>query len=128
MSMTNSVELVQKIEKAMDENEGGWQNIDARQIIQSTIWEIGHQVGMKEGYRAGEAGQGVLLDHGYVTEKLGSLNEEVDKLYSPRKHAMAGGVDDVKRQAMGDCSRLRMYFGRQWIQTFDGRIQRHGLN
>jgi hypothetical protein len=121
MSMTKLIELVQKIEKAMDENEGGSQNTDAQRIIQSKIWEIRHQVGMMEGYRAGEAGQELLFDHGYVSEKLGSLNEEVDKLYSPRKHARAGGVDEVKRQATGDCSRLRMYFGRPWVQAFDWR-------
>jgi hypothetical protein len=125
MSMTNLVELVQKIEKAIDENGAGWQNTDARRSTQSMIWEIRNQLGTKEGFRAGEEGHEVLFDQGYVSEKLGSLNEEVDKLYSPRKHAMAGGVDAVKRQAMGDCARLRMYFGRAWIQTFDDR---RGLN
>src|SRR5450755_1183441 len=121
MSMTKLIELVQKIEKAMDENEGGWQNTDARRNIQSTIWEIRHQVGRMEGYRAGEAGQELLFDHGYLSKKLSSLNDEVDKLYSPRKHATAGGVDDVKRQAMGDCSLLRKYFGKPWVQAFDWR-------
>lgn len=117
MSMTELIDLVDRIEKVMDEYEGGWQNTDARRIIQSTIWEIRHQVGMMEGYRAGEVGQEFLFDHGYISEKLGSLNENADKLYSSRKHARSGGVDEVKRQAMGDCSRLRKYFGRPWVQS-----------
>jgi hypothetical protein len=129
MSMTSLVELVQKLEKAIDENDAGWQNTDARRSTQSMIWEIWNQLGTKEGYRAGEEGHEIRFDQGYVIEKLGSLNEEVDKLYSQRKHAMAGGVDGVKSQAMGDCARLRMYFGRAWIRTSDGRIQPpSGLN
>src|ERR1039458_3945436 len=111
-----SSELVQKIEKVMDEYLAGCRNTEARTIIESTIWEIRHRVGRMEGYRLGESGQEVLVDHGYVSEKLSSLNEAAGKLYS-----QAGSVDAVKSQAMGDCSLLRNYFERPWAQAFDWR-------
>ena len=119
MSMTELIDLVDRIEKVMNQYEGGWQNNDALRIIRSTVWEIRHRVGMMEGYRVGEVDQD--FDHGYISEKLGSLNENADKLYSSRKHARSGGVDEVKRQAMGDCLLLRKYFGRPWVQNFDWR-------
>ncbi len=115
MSMMKLIGLVQNIENAMNEYTAGWRNTDALRIISTTIQEIWYQSGRMEGYRLVETGQGWLpFDHGYVRERLTSLKGEVDVLYSPRKHARAGGADEVKRQAMGDCSRLRTYFGRPW--------------
>jgi hypothetical protein len=128
MGMQKLIELVRKIEEAIDEYCGGSQNTDAQRIIQSTIWEIRHRVGMMEESWTGEAGQKLPFNHdGYVSEKLSSLKEGVDNLFSPRKYARAGGVDQVKRQALGDCSRLRTYFGRPWVQAFDWRHPRQGL-
>jgi hypothetical protein len=116
MSITTLIELVQDIEKAMNDYAAGWRNTDVLRIISPKIQEIQYRSDTMEGYWAGEAGQELPFDHGYVHEKLSSLTGEVDKLYSSRKHVRVGGIDEVKRQAMGECSRLRTYFGRPWLQ------------
>ncbi|MGB9073566.1 MAG: hypothetical protein WCC22_13070 [Terriglobales bacterium] len=111
------VAAVDRIENALDEYAAGWKNTDALSIIGTAIREIGHRVNFGvEGYRMCVDGHVFEFDHGYAREKLSSLKEEVDALYSPRKHERWGGVDTVKRHARSNCCKLRSYFSRPWLQ------------
>ena len=120
MNMTPLIALVEAIERAMDEYTAGWRNDDALRIISRAIQDIRFQSDRMEGYCALDGNRELLFDHGYVREKLSALTGEADRLYSLRKQAIAGGIDEVKRQAMGDCSRLSTYFRKPWLKRLAG--------
>lgn len=67
------------IQQVVDEYQAGWVNTEAINKIKAEVFKI------RQGPRAA-----------YISEKVASLEHDVDVLYSPRKAAKWGGPDQVK--------------------------------
>lgn len=91
--MKKTQEAVGRIQKCLEDYTGGHKNTEALSIISAAISDIDYEAG----------------HHTYVHGTLVSLRVWVEKLYSPRKHAPHGGIDQVRLFAVDDCHRITMY-------------------
>ena len=92
MSNQTAITLVGRLEAALDEYEPGYANAEALQTFKSLLKELNES-----------AGDFTNL----VAEKVGSIQEWLSILYSPRKHQRHGGVERVKLYIRQDLSSLR---------------------
>jgi len=86
--MSKSI-LIDNIEEAIKNNTPGWENTDAIDKINSILNQL-------TDFRISPA-----------NEKISSIREWVNILYSPRKSERYGGVDKVKLFIFHDCVSLR---------------------
>lgn len=88
----SAVDLIHQLEAVLDEHEPGQANPEAVRAFDRLLKEID---------RSADAPKNL------IAEKIGSIRELVDVLYSPRKHQRRGGVEQVESFIRQDLSILR---------------------
>jgi hypothetical protein len=82
-----------EIERCLEDYASGWKNESARQAIIQHIIKIENEAGRNS----------------YISEKLGSLMDWIDRLYSVKKWKPWGSLEEIKHFAFMDCEKIRMY-------------------
>jgi hypothetical protein len=83
---------VDQLEAALDEHEPGHANLEAIRAFDRLLKQIEMSANAPENL---------------VAEKIGSIRELVNVLYSPRKHQRRGGIEQVKSFIRQDLSSLK---------------------
>jgi|SRR5215213_634597 len=97
MPNETALEWLKQLEKKLDQYQPGYANSEVTQSFKDILKELSNTA---------EAPSNL------VDEKLGSIRELLDVLYSERKHQRRGGVENVKAQILMDVESLKMILQR----------------
>ena len=85
-----TLKAVETIRNIIETYSAGWRNEEALKAVEAELFRLG-----------------VDNSDPYILEKIGSIKERANILYSPRKVERYGGVENVRSQIYGDCNSIR---------------------
>ena len=98
MSNDKALEVLNQIQKALEDYQTGYANSEAIRVIDGLLREVRNSA---------EAPANL------VGEKLSSIRELVGIVFSSRKHQRYGGVESVKSSILRDLASLRIILSRR---------------